>query len=265
MDQEINLVSTVENYTGGKNTIHPLDPQTALYKEGCITETITEANNMLDMYNPEEKYYHFSISNEYKQEVTDEITYFLEQGYLNESEINKFPYIYHRGLMYVDLKLDIGYEALLIDVLCIGNELIRAVIVDTLRAIELARITNNCELIGFLHATDTYVKVSEIVQYDHTNKELYEENRELKQEIKTLKSMYESLKLEYDGILESLRVDFDNKQDNEALSYMESLEIQNKKLEAKIKEYEEKDLKHKQTLRELRNMIDNFNTELFSQ
>ena len=258
MEHEINLVSTVNNYTGGKNTINPLDPQVALFntKEGFTLETLTEANNILDMYNPEEKYYHFTIGLEYKKEMAEEIGYFIDNGFLNESELDNFPYIYHRGLMYVNLKQDNNfYEALLIDVLCIGNELVRAVIVDTLRAIELARITNNRELISFLHDTDTYINISDMVQYDQSNKELHEENRNLKEEIKQLKYDYDNLKLEHSSILESLRSDFDNKQDNDVLSYTEALEVQNKKLQSKINEYEEKELEYRKLLAKLKDVL----------
>lgn len=265
MKEEINLISTIKNYTSGENTINPLDPQVALYntKDGFILETITETNNILDMYHPEEKYYSFSLENmENLDDIYEEMDKFNYKNIVNNVYEFKYSSLFHRGLMYLNLKHnDMVYTAILIDVICIGNEMVRAVIIDTHRAIELARITNNPELISFLHTTDTYIKVSEMVHYDQTNKELYEENKELKEELKFLKDKYESLRLDHEGVLESLRVDFDNKQDNEALNYMESLEIQNKKLQDKIKEYEEKDLKQKQTLNKLLNMLDSLNID----
>lgn len=257
MKHEINILSSVLINPDNQTSIHPLDPHLALYNNGGFTlETITEANNILDTYDHERGYYCFTIGLEHKSKMAEEIGYFIENDFLTEDDLDNFPFIYHRGLLYLNIKHeDTEYTALLIDVLCKGNEIIRAAIIDTVRALELARITNNYDLISFLHATDTYIKISEMVSYDTTNKELHEENRELKEELNYLRGKYDSLSREHDLILNSLRDDFDNKQDNEALTYMESLEIQNKKLRAKLNEYEEKTVENKQSLKELKDIL----------
>lgn len=263
IENEVNIVTTVKETSNGEE-IHALDPQNSLYKlEGTyLLETITEANNLLDSFDDLGNYYSYKLDTEKQYYEMDN---FYETGLIDETEFNDFPYIYHRGLMLTNIKNEENITAVLIDILCVGNELISAIIIDKERALELARITNNYELISFIHQIDNYISISELVSYDMTNQELKKENTELKQVIKDIRNDYYYLKLEYDSILMSLKSDFKDKQDNEFISYKEALEIENKKLHDKIKEYEEKDLKHKQTLRELRNMIDNFNTELFSQ
>lgn len=263
-ENEINIISSVLMNPDNQTSINPLDPQTPLYDKGGFTlETITEANNILDTYDNERGYYHFTIGVGYRNEMSEEIGYLIENNFLPEEKLEVFPYMYHRGLLYINLKEeDTGYTALLIDVLCEGNEIIRAVIIDTGRALELARITNNHELIGFLHATDTYIKISEMVHYDVTNQELLEENRELIEELNYLRGKYDDLQMEHELVLNSLRVDFDNKQENEAIKYTESLEIQNKQLRAKLREYEEREFDNRKTLTELKELLTNLSTRI---
>lgn len=261
IEHEINILSTVQFKPDNETSINPLDPQLELYntKEGFYLEVITEANNLLDSYNDLGGYYHYSIDTE-KQYY--EMVNFQETGLIDETEFNDLPFIYHRGLQYINVKNEDKMTAVLIDVLCVGNELVRAVIIDKERALELARITNNHELISFIHQTDNYINISELVSYDMTNQELRKENMELNQVIKSIHEDYDNLKLEHESILESLKSDFNDKQDNDFINYTEALEIENKKLHNKIKEYEERELEYKKTLHDLEDVFSKMSSHI---
>lgn len=254
IEHEINILSTVHFNPDNETSINPLDPQLELYntKEGYHLEVITEANNLLDSYNDLWGYYSYTVDTE-KQYY--EMADLQEIGVIDETEFNDLPFIYHRGLQYINVKNEDTITAVLIDVLCVGNELVRAVIIDRDRALELARITNNHELISFIHQTDNYISISELVSYDRTNQELRKENIELKQVIKGLHNDYDDLKFEHDSILESLKSDFNDKQGNDIINYTEALEIENKKLQDRIKELEERELEYKKTLHDLESVF----------
>ena len=95
-----------------------------------------------------------------------------------------------------------------------------------------------------------------------TNQELRKENMELNQVIKSIHEDYDNLKLEHESILESLKSDFNDKQDNDFINYTEALEIENKKLHNKIKEYEERELEYKKTLHDLEDVFSKMSSHI---
>ena len=256
IENEVNIITTVKG--NNNNEINALDPQQSLYnlKGTYSLETITEANNLLDSYDEFGGYYSYNMDTEQQYY---EMFIFHKTELIDEDDFTDFPFVCHRGLMYCNIKNEDVITAVLIDLICMGNELVRAVIIDKERALELARITNNYELISFIHQIDNYVTISELVRYDMTNQELIKENLELKQVIKEIHNDYDNLKFEYDSILESLKSDFNDRQDNDVFKYTEALEIENKKLKDKIRKYEEKDITRSKQLMEIEALIQEYN------
>ena len=249
VENEVNIVSSIKQYDD-HTTINPLDPQNNLYNNsssGYEIITVTQANNILDVYNEEDNCY--SFMSEYVFYEDPVITEDLEdEVYKNSS---------HRGLLIVTIKdtLTETINSLLIDVLTFGNELTRALIITPERAIELARITGNMELISFIDKIEDYSNIWELVSYDNTNKELTNENHEIKQIMSNLIDENESLKLENESLTEEIKETFLEVKDNEYNTYVELIEKENKKLKNELKTLELKEKARVSDMEDILNKI----------
>ncbi len=232
VENEVNIVSSIKKYDD-HTTINPLDPQNNLYNNsnsGYEIITVTQANNILDVYNEEDNCYSFMSEYEFYEDpvITEDLE---DEVYKNSS---------HRGLLIVNIKdtLTETINSLLIDVLTFGNELTHALIITPERATALARITGNMELISFIKNIEDYSNIWELVSYDNTNKELTKENHEIKQVMSNLIDENESLKLENESLTEEIKETFLEVKDNEYNTYVERIEKENKELKDKLKALE---------------------------
>lgn len=252
---EVNIVSTIQTNNNSTTTINPLDPQVTLYntENGYTLETLTHANNILDMYDKDIECYTFSLYS--PEDSKREVEKLMDKGFLGVYDILEYPILYHRGLLYINIINEEKVTPLLIDVLCCGNELIQALIIDKDRAIELARLSKNMDLIRFLHETNEYVSISEMVLYDKTNKELREDNKILKKINTMLNEENNDLKIELESELECSRTIFNEKQDNEENNYIKHLKTENKELRTRIKKFEEKETNIKTKLAKVEEIL----------
>lgn len=249
VENEVNIVSSIKQYDD-HTTINPLDPQNNLYNNsnsGYEIITVTQANNILDVYNEEDNCYSFMSEYEFYEDpvITEDLE---DEIYKNSS---------HRGLLIVTIKdtLTETINSLLIDVLTFGNKLTHALIITPERAIELARITGNMELISFIKNIEDYSNIWELVSYDNTNKELTKENHEIKQIMSNLIDENESLKLENESLTEEIKETFLEVKDNEYNTYVELIEKENKKLKNELKTLELKEKARVSDMEDILNKI----------
>ena len=249
VENEVNIVSSIKQYDD-HTTINPLDPQSNLYNNsnsGYEIITVTQANNILDVYNEEDNCYSFMSEYEFYEDpvITEDLE---DEVYKNSS---------HRGLLIVNIKdtLTETINSLLIDVLTFGNELTHALIITPERATALARITGNLELISFIKNIEDYSNIWELVSYDNTNKELTKENHEIKQIMSNLIDENESLKLENESLTEEIKETFLEVKDNEYNTYVELIEKENKKLKNELKTLELKEKARVSDMEDILNKI----------
>lgn len=256
MKKEVNIITTIQ-HNGA--TINPLDPQVELYNmgEGAYSlKTLTHVNNILDMYNEETESYTFT--SKWKEDTGGEIQKIIEAGFLPVLNFQERLIIYHRGLLYINIIDNEEVTPLLIDVLCVDNDLVRAIIIDHKRAKQLARITHNNYLIDYLNKTEKYINISEMVFYDKTNKKLQEENKNIMEVAKHLQKKYDDLKKEVEAEKEFSRIEDNNKYTKEEKNYIDQLKHENRQLRTKINEYKEKDRRINRQLNKLEDMLNEY-------
>lgn len=235
IENTINVVSTVKETVKGTD-INPLDPHLTLYETstgGYELIRVTQANNILDVFDNDNKCYRAKVEDG-----------FLGNPVTSEEEIeNMYDYSIHRGLLLVNVPAftsENEIETLIISTLVSDNELIGAYIINPDKAIELARITGNMELISFIRGISENSFISNLVDYDNSNRELTKENHDLKEIISKLIDDNETLKLEVETLNNKLKENFTEDNDNNYLKYVESLEKENKELKNEVKELERK-------------------------
>lgn len=225
IENEINIVSSIKQYDT-QVSINPLDPQVNLYETstgGYELVNVTHGNNILDVFDPDNRCYH------------------LELDYYDD---DLFTYSDHRGLLMVNVpsfiynKPEDSLDTLLIDILISDGKLIHASIITKERAMYLAKATDNMELLHFIHSIDEYNYISELIDYDNSNRELTKENHEMKQVITNLIDENENLKLENDGLIEEMKNNFEEVKNDDYNQYVERIEQENKKLKNKIRALE---------------------------
>ncbi len=246
IENNINVVSTVKETVKGTD-INPLDPHISLYETstgGYELVRVTRANNILDVFDNENKCYRFMLEDD-----------FLGNPVNPEDVIeDKYTYSFHRGLLLVDvpgLTSENESETLIIDTLVSDSELISAYIISVDRAIELARNTHNTDLISFIRGISEHTFISNLVSYDNSNRELTKENYELKEVISKLIDDNETLKLEVETLNNEFKENFTEVNDNDYLKYVETLEKENKELKAKVNELKLKEAKINKSISEM--------------
>lgn len=257
IENEVNIVSSIKQY-GTQVNINPLDPHINTYETstgGYELIHITQANNILDVFDQDNKCYRFRLDDGFFGDpVNDTETFDKDQ----------YTYSFHRGLLMVNIpsfmydKPEDSLETLLIDILVSDGYLIKASIITKGRAIELARKTGNMELIGFIRSIDEYTYISELVKYDNTNRELTKENHEIKQTITALIDENETLKLENESLNEEIKNNFTEVKNDDYNKYVEGIEHENKELKDRVRALELQEDERTQKIDKLYQMLSEY-------
>lgn len=234
-NKKINIISSIVKEKND-TYINPLDPHNELYNNtGFELVPLNQGNNILDTYDPEKKCYYDSM--------------------INDSHID---YSYHRGLIIKTIRdTNDNLITVLIDLLISENELYGAYLITIDEGIHLSSISNNTELITYLHRLQEYEEITELVSYNNTNKELRDIIKSNEYTIQQLLEENDELKNEIELLNEDSKRMFNEKEDNDLLTYVEELESKNRELEYKLKQYHEESIKSNEILNQLENMIKN--------
>ena len=217
--------------------------------------TITQGNNLYDEYNTTHEYYYFKSLSKYMDKFYGSLYHLILEKFIDEKGNAMSNELLHRGLTLVTITTDeeevIG---LFIDVIYMGNEMLGAYIIDPEDAISVAEETGNRELIQFIKEVDTYLTLSELVEYTRSNKEYKQELKLMNDDLAQLETKLEEtlsenkeLKDKNTELEEELKIldynrtklmaELENKTKDVYIDEYIKLEEENKKLHKQIQMY----------------------------